>query len=352
MAIGDPLGQGTLAFAAGPSIGAERLHPPAIQPGSAARAILVRIEEHLLVVTQEWHQPASCGQIDEPFQYAAAIGTSVDVIAQRDDRILAPRAENLDKTIESGQAAVNVANRQGACGHASSSTDFVKATTLTGNQPAARNHDATVRRLAGDQEHIEKLQGSESAAILPATAPAFAAHVRLPRRREGLACIRKDLLLLEQWAWKALVPLRARRLAALARRRIPMFAELGALLRSIGSAIVSHVCKSGEARAAWRQEQLAPLVPKLREGAIALKRRCGLLVLPYADDDATDLREAGESPSGGWRSGPRLGRNRTLGTPQLLQQPGKSGPHRRRVHQPLTLGFYCDPPLAWLALWT
>jgi hypothetical protein len=68
------------------------------------------------------------------------------------------------------------------------------------------------------------------------------------------------------------------------------------ILRSVGSFVLEWR-KPKEARLLRMQEQLAPIIPKLWERAIDLKRRCELLVLPnpVKSADATDLREAGEA---------------------------------------------------------
>ena len=47
-----------------------------------------RLNEHVIVVAQDRHQPALVGKFDQVIEHAPAVGPAVDVIAERDDQVI------------------------------------------------------------------------------------------------------------------------------------------------------------------------------------------------------------------------------------------------------------------------
>ena len=73
-----------------------------------------RLEKHVVVVAQDRNQAALIGKRDQSFQDAPAVRSAVDVIAERDDDVVGLGIDHAQNRIQGQEAAVNVANRDGA----------------------------------------------------------------------------------------------------------------------------------------------------------------------------------------------------------------------------------------------
>ncbi len=58
--------------------------------------------------------PAALAQFDEPIEDAPGIGPAIDVIAQRDEKVVRLRLDDIQEGIERRQTAVDIADGKGA----------------------------------------------------------------------------------------------------------------------------------------------------------------------------------------------------------------------------------------------
>ena len=89
--------------------------PPNISQSTYnSRLAVVDLQHHFVVIAQQRDQAALPPELQQPLDRAAAVGAAVDVVAQRDDRVVRLRPDRRQQRLQRGQAAVDVADGNGA----------------------------------------------------------------------------------------------------------------------------------------------------------------------------------------------------------------------------------------------
>jgi hypothetical protein len=101
------------------AVGVQGSVTTAVQPESEIVFAVSGPKHHLVVVSQDRHKAASVGQDDQLIENALAVDATINVIAQRDDRVVRLRIDGLDECGQGGRAAVDVANGYFSSGHGS-----------------------------------------------------------------------------------------------------------------------------------------------------------------------------------------------------------------------------------------
>src|SRR6516162_6887998 len=80
-------------------------------------AVGERLEQHFLMISQKRNKAALMGQVDQPFNDALAVWSSVDVIAQGDDQVVGAGTNHCEQGIKCCRAPVYVTDGDGARFH-------------------------------------------------------------------------------------------------------------------------------------------------------------------------------------------------------------------------------------------
>src|SRR5262245_46092713 len=118
MRFGNPVRQRLPRATRNPAVRAKRIRASQRKPPPQVADVAESIEQRLFVIPQKRNQPATTGKSNESINDSAAVRTPVDVVAQRDQRILRPRIDCIDERSQSSQTAVDVTDRNRAARHA------------------------------------------------------------------------------------------------------------------------------------------------------------------------------------------------------------------------------------------
>src|SRR3954452_5463111 len=77
-------------LAARVSVRLQRRGPADIQPVVGLRLAVEKVEDHLFLIAQEGHEPASLTKQKQVIEHATAVWTAVDTVTKDHQRVVAP----------------------------------------------------------------------------------------------------------------------------------------------------------------------------------------------------------------------------------------------------------------------
>jgi hypothetical protein len=99
------------------SIGIKRSDPASLHPTSELGFAVLGTKHHFVVITEDWHKTASCGQINQLIEYTFGVDASVNVVAQGHDGIVRLWINAVDQSSQGSRAAVNITNGDCSISH-------------------------------------------------------------------------------------------------------------------------------------------------------------------------------------------------------------------------------------------
>ena len=111
-----PLGYWNVADSVTWSLGGECCFAAVGFPSEFRVGIMPAVEQHFFVVAENGNQLAAVTQVDQEVQHFATVWSTVDVVSQRDNRVLRAGDDGFQKGLQRRRVAVDVADGDQATG--------------------------------------------------------------------------------------------------------------------------------------------------------------------------------------------------------------------------------------------
>ncbi len=127
----------------------------AVAPCAETVPSLACFEHHDFVVALKGNKPATTLQLNEPIEHALGIGPAINVIAERDDKIIRLRFDEVQERIKRREAAVDVTDGEGAHCRSRLTSFHNHSNRVAAAQAQGREAAAKVAPLQGVQQRDE-----------------------------------------------------------------------------------------------------------------------------------------------------------------------------------------------------